>query len=191
MQLQTAPGAKQVIAQQASLCGMDHGLTDTANRQRVFHPHVKETFFSTDGSGGDHHAFDHAVRIAFHHAPVHEGTRVSFIRITDHVLRRAGFRQGEFPFAAGRKAAAATAPQSRLGDLLADLVRTHLAISSLSCCVAAGVNVLTQITGIEAATLLEHATILLSIKRNLTWPATQLLRGRVPIEQSLDRCSPT
>ena len=40
----------------------------------------------TDGIGGNQHAFEHAVRIAFEHAAIHERAGIAFVGIADDIF---------------------------------------------------------------------------------------------------------
>src|SRR5664280_986899 len=63
---------KNSASQQAQLLGLLDGALQLVDRQRIFGAHVDETLGSADGIGGDGHAFQHAVRVAFQDAAVHE-----------------------------------------------------------------------------------------------------------------------
>ena len=89
-----------------------------AHRQRIFGADINQRLIGADGAGGDHQALEHAVRIAFHHAAVHERAGVAFVGVADHVFLRAFLPARRLPFAAGREAAAAAPTQAGLGDFL-------------------------------------------------------------------------
>ena len=69
--------------------------------KRVFRPDIDVALVGTDRISGDCHRLDHAVRVAFEHAPVHEGARVAFVGVADHDTSSSpcGF-VGELPFQA-------------------------------------------------------------------------------------------
>ena len=94
--------------------------------QRVLGADVDVALLRADGVGGDGHAFDHAVRVAFEHGAVHERARVAFVGVAEDVLHVAGGLARELPLEAGREARAAAAAQARLLDLVDDLLGRHL-----------------------------------------------------------------
>ena len=71
-----------------------------------------------DGVGRNRHAFDHAVRIAFQDAAIHERAGVAFVAVADDVLHVAGGLGHRAPLQSGRITAAAAPAQAALGDLL-------------------------------------------------------------------------
>ena len=83
-------GAEEIVAQQAQQLGVANRAADPPHGQRVLGPHVNVTFVGADRPGGDHHAFDHAMRIALHDAAIHEGPRIAFVAVADDVFLRAG-----------------------------------------------------------------------------------------------------
>ena len=76
----------------------------------IFIAQINKTFLRRDGTRGDQHAFEKAVRIALHVIAVLESAGLALIGID---REQAGLRLGqhEAPFSPGRKARAAEAAQ--------------------------------------------------------------------------------
>ena len=66
---------KNAAAQQAQLLRLLDGGLQARDRQRIFRADINKSLVRADGVGGDGHAFEHAVRIAFQNAAVHERAR--------------------------------------------------------------------------------------------------------------------
>ena len=78
-----------------------------------------------DGDAGDGHAFDEAVRVAFHQHAVGEGAAVALVGVAaDVFLVGLGVVHG-LPLDAGREAGAAAAAQAGGRDLRDDVERRH------------------------------------------------------------------
>ena len=80
---------KDAAAQQAQLLGLLDGGLQPADGQRIFGAHVDEALVRAHRVGRDGHAFQHAVRIAFQHAAVHERAGVALVGVADDVFLRA------------------------------------------------------------------------------------------------------
>ena len=65
--------------------------------QRVLGAHVDQRLVGADRARGDHQPLEHAVRIAFHHAAVHERARVALVGVADDVFLALGLRRGPLP----------------------------------------------------------------------------------------------
>ena len=119
-------GTEDILAQDAPLLGLGDGDLQPRHGQRVFRPHVNKAARGADRVGGNGHAFDHAMRIAFQHATVHEGPRIAFIGVADGELGLAGRLAGQFPLLPGAKSGPAAAAKARNPHRLDDLVGTIL-----------------------------------------------------------------
>ena len=93
-------------------------LVSRADGQRILGAHVDVALARAHGVGGDGHAFDHAVGIAFQDAAVHERAGVALVAVADHVLHVAAGLGYHAPLQAGGITAAAATTQAALGDLL-------------------------------------------------------------------------
>ena len=110
--------------------GLGQGRLQPLDGQRVLGPDVDVGLGRADGVGGEHHAFDQPVRVAFDHGPVHERAGVALVGVADQVLLVALGLAGELPLLAGGKAAAAPAAQAAGFDHVADLLRRVLLAAS-------------------------------------------------------------
>ena len=79
-------GAEDIRSQQAVFPGIGDRLFQAAYRERIFGADVDVTFGGAAGDAGDHHAFQHPVGVAFHHASVHESAGVAFVAIADDIF---------------------------------------------------------------------------------------------------------
>ena len=88
---------------------------------------VNETLVRADGVGGNGHAFEHAVRIAFQNAAVHERAGIAFVGVADDIFLRALRFGDRAPFEAGGKTRAAASAQAALDHGLHHFLRRHFA----------------------------------------------------------------
>ena len=68
LEVEVEAGAQDVLAQQAVLARLLDGVLEPLDGQRVLGAHVDVALVRADGVGGDGHALDDAVRVAFQHA---------------------------------------------------------------------------------------------------------------------------
>ena len=59
----------------------------------------------------DHHAFEHTMRVAFHHASIHKRAGVALVAVADDVFHGLLLRTHLRPLASGGKSAAAATAQ--------------------------------------------------------------------------------
>ena len=100
--------------------------------QRVFGADVDVAHRGADRVRGDGHALDHAVRVAFQHAAVHEGAGIAFVGVADDEFRRRlADCAGQLPFPPGGETGAAAAAEAgnphRLDDRVGLVSPTALA----------------------------------------------------------------
>ena len=107
------------------LAGLNDGDAEPLDRQRILGAHVGEALRAADGEAGDGHGLDHAVRIAFEKAAIHECARIALVAVAEHVLHVALGLAAEIPLEAGGEAGAAAPAQTRVLDLLDHLLRRH------------------------------------------------------------------
>ena len=113
------------------------------------------------GIGRDGHAFNHAMRIAFQNAAIHERAGVAFVAVADHVFQVAAGLGHRAPLQAGGIAAAAAPAQSAFGDLLDHAVGRHLGERRQQRLVAVARDVVVDLFRIDVAGVLEHHVHLL------------------------------
>ena len=65
--------------EQAHAFRLPDGSSQALDRQRIFGAHIDVAFGCAHRIGGDHHAFEHAVRIAFEDAAIHERAGIAFV----------------------------------------------------------------------------------------------------------------
>ena len=124
--LKIKPGSQNIPAEQTVLPGNVYCPFDSGHRQRVFRADIYVAFRRPHGVSADHHAFQNRMRVAFHDAAVHICSRVPFISVADYVFDIAGRFPGGLPFPAGSKSAAASPPESGIGDFLDNFFRVAL-----------------------------------------------------------------
>ena len=119
--MEAAP--QDVLSQQARLPRLVDGAGQAMHRQRVFRAHVDDALRGPHHVRPDSHALQHAVRIAFKHAAIHERSGVAFVGVADDVLLIAHSLAQELPFQARQKAGAAASAQLGRFDLLVHQLR--------------------------------------------------------------------
>ncbi len=92
----------------------------------IFVTNVDVGVVRLDHPGGDQHAFEEAVRIAFEVIAVLEGAGLAFVGIDREQARR-GLGAHQRPLATGREAGAAEAAQAAVADDLDEVLRRALA----------------------------------------------------------------
>ncbi|MPN50479.1 hypothetical protein SDC9_198106 [bioreactor metagenome] len=112
MEPEVEVAAEQAVAEHAGFFGVAHRGQHAVDGERVFGANVDIAFIGPDGAGGDHHAFDDGVRVAFHDRAVHERARVALVAVADDELLGVLRSEGELPFEAGRETAAAAPAQA-------------------------------------------------------------------------------
>ena len=115
-------GAEDVLAQDAPLLCLGNGDLQPRNGQRIFRPHVNIASQRADRMGGDGHAFQNAVRVAFQDAAVHEGAGIALVGIAHGKLGIAGRLAGQLPFPPSGKTGASAAAEARNTHRLDDFL---------------------------------------------------------------------
>ena len=73
------------------------------------------------------HAFNHTMRVAFHHTTIHERARIAFVAVANDVFPLSGRLGGVFPLQSRQETRAATSAQTAGGDRLDELRGRHAA----------------------------------------------------------------
>ena len=68
---------------------LPNGSSQPLDRQRILGAHIDVALGRADRVGRDQHAFEHAMRIAFEHAAIHERAGIAFVGVADDVFLRA------------------------------------------------------------------------------------------------------
>ena len=101
------------------------------------------------------------MRIAFHHAAIHERAGIALVAIADHVLHVARRLGNRAPLQAGGISAAAAPAQAALGDPVDHAIRRHFGQRRQQRLVAVARNVVVDLFGIDVARILQHHANLL------------------------------
>ena len=128
-----------------------------------------------DGIRGQHHAFDHAMRIGFQHGAIHERAGIAFVAVADDEFLAAGHLGHGRPLESRRVTATTASPQAADVHLAQHFGRRHLGQRGDQRPIAVGRNVLLDLLGIDDARILQHDLLLAGEERHV---------GRAP--QSLD-----
>ncbi len=83
------------------------------------------------GVAGDHHAFDHRVRVVAQEVAILAGARLALVRIAHDVFRARELARHERPLEPGRKAGAATATQAGFLQVVDERRRVDLVAEQL------------------------------------------------------------
>ena len=169
--------AKDVRSEKAHLLGASDGRFQAVHCQRILRAHVDIALVAADGETRDHHALEHAVGVALHHAAVHERTGVALVAVADDVFFRALLFARAIPLASGGESAAAAAAQAGIENIAADLLVRHLEQRLFKRAVAALGDILLDVLGVRRAAVFQHHTVLLFIERDIL-----LLRVRRAVE---------
>ncbi len=117
----------------------------------IFRPHVHDGLRGAHRVGRDRHALDDPVGERFHEHAVHEGPRVAFVAVANHVLGEADRLPHDVPLHARGKTGAAPPPQSAPADFLDHLCRRYLLQATRQPGEAAAGQVFIEVQGVAAA----------------------------------------
>jgi hypothetical protein len=122
-QVEGEAAAEHGLAQQAVGAGLLNGMVQARHRQRVLSAAIYVSLVSADSIGGDEHALDNGVRIAFEHLPIHKRAGVALVGVADNVLKIAGVVAAELPLLGGGKAGPTPPTQTRGAHRVDHLLR--------------------------------------------------------------------
>ena len=180
--------AEQVIAEQSDRRRGIHGAADALHRQGIFRPDVHIAFIRADRFGGDEHAFNHAVRVAFHDGTVHKRAGIAFIAVADDVFFAVFRSQRDLPLSAGGKAAAAASAQSGVQYFLTDVLTGHGGNRSARRVVAAAMNVFRDAVRFNH-TIFQHHPALPVVKSYFLIALAAHPGDRIKIQQAFNQFS--
>ncbi len=86
LEVEVKARTQDVFSQEAALAALGDGQREPLDCQRVLRPAVDVALVRAYCPGANDHSFDDRVRIAFQHAPVHEGSGVALVRVAQEVL---------------------------------------------------------------------------------------------------------
>ncbi len=164
--LEAEIAAQNVFAQQTCRAGLGQGGFQTVDRQRIFRADVDIPLAGADGVSGQTHAFDDAVRIAFHDRAIHERARVAFIGVADNKFLRAGIAFREGPFLPGGETCAAAAAQAGSFHRVDDILGRHLGQGFADGLVTAIGDIFFDFFRIDQTAIAQRNPFLEPIKRN-------------------------
>ena len=169
--------AKDVRSEKAHLLGASDGRFQAVHCQRILRAHIDIALVAADGETRDHHALEHTVWIALHHAAVHERAGIALVGVADEMLLLPFRLPGGVPLKPGGEARSAAAAQAGIENIAADLLVRHLEQCLFKRAVAALGDILLDVLGVRRAAVFQHHTVLLFIKRDIL-----LLRVRRAVE---------
>ena len=154
-----------MLAQQTILSCLLDGGVQTLYRNGVLCADIDITLIGTDGIACDGHGLQYHVGIALQNRTVHEGARVTLIRVTTDVFLHLSAVAGcELPFQAGGEACASTAAEAAVQNGLNDFIRSHLCQHLTQCLIAVTAYVLINILRVNDTTVAQRDTRLHFIK---------------------------
>ncbi len=124
--VELASAAENVFTQKAARIGISQRLAHDVHQVAVFAANVNVACLRTHRQAGNHHAFDHRMRIMFEDQAVFAGAGLALIAVDQHILRLVRFFGYERPLHASGEAGTAAPAQVRGFDLVDDVVRLHL-----------------------------------------------------------------
>ena len=111
------------------------------------------------------------MRIAFHHAAIHERARIAFVAVADDVFLFAGRLGGVFPLQSGQETCAAASAQTAGGDQFDDLRGRHAAEHLADGAITAGGAVRIERFRVNRAAIFQRDLLLFGQKAAHTFGA--------------------
>ena len=158
-------GAEDVVAQKALFLRLADRIAQPLDRKRIFRTHIDNHLGSPNRIGGDQHAFNQVVRVAFDHCAIHKGTGVALIRIANEVFRLGLLFARRIPFKPGGKARAAAPLQAGNLDGFNHILRRHGGERFANGAVAAVREIILDFLRVDHATMPQRDARLLVEKR--------------------------
>ena len=158
--------AQNIFAKQAVCFRLFDGGLQAGHRQRIFCAHIDIALVGTHCDTGNHHAFQHTVRITFHDAAIHKGAGIALVAITYDVFFIAVLSSYLRPFTARRVTAAAAAAQICLFHLFYDLFAAHIKQRFFKRTVPTQCQIFFQGIGVDVSAMLQYISSLFFIERN-------------------------
>ena len=119
-------------------------------------------------------------------APVHIGSRVTFVSIDNDILYISGSVPGTFPLDAGREATTTPAPEIGFFDLLQDLFSRHPDKRLGQGAITTNCQVVFDTLGINAAIGAENQPFLVFVERNFIFMNNLFTAVRITVKQALN-----
>ena len=183
LDIEVEAAAEDVLAEEAVFAGLLDGDLEAVDGEGIFGTDVDETLGGADGVAADGHSFDDAVGVTLEDGAVHEGAGVTLVGVADDVFLVGLVFGAEAPFDAGGEACAATAAEAGLGDLVDNLLGSHLGQALGEGFVAAAGDAFLDVLGIDKAAVAEGDTDLFAIEVHVLRVADVLFVFGVGVEQ--------
>ncbi len=161
-------GSQDILPQETQFFHLLDGDLQMLHSDRVFLSHVNVAIFCPHGIGTDDHALENSVGIPFQNRPIHKGTWVPLIRVTDNILGLSFCLAGKLPFHTRGKAGTTPSPQFGPGHFLDDLLWRHPGKRPHDSLITAGSNIMLDLSGIDSTAAGQHSPYLFLVKGNLT-----------------------
>ena len=178
-------GAQDVVSQQPVFFRLFDGNAETLDGKGVFRPDVNQPPVCPDAVSANRHGFDDRVGVAFHDGTVHEGARVSFVRVADYVFLVILVAAGELPFQPRGETAAAPASEPGAFDFVDDFLRGHFREAFAQGGVAVASDVFLDVFRIDEAAVAQGDAQLLFVKFHVLGVADGGFLFRVFIKKAL------
>ena len=123
--IEVIAAAENILAQEPACVGVGNRLLHDLQQIAVLATDVDVTGVRSDGDGGDHHAFDHSMRIVFEDQAVFAGAGFAFIPVAQDIFWFGRLPGHERPLHPGAETRAATPAQAGVFHLIDHSVRAH------------------------------------------------------------------
>ena len=152
---------KDVLSEKAHGSRLLQGGFEPFDRQGVLGTAIDKPFVGADGVGGYGHTFDHRVGVSFENGPIHEGSRIALVGVTDDILLFPFAGLTELPLQARRETSSTTASLAGFEHFLDHRFRRHLGDNLSQGLVAPVGDVLIDALGVDLPAESENNLLLL------------------------------
>ncbi len=123
--VEVVSAAENVLAEKAARVSVGDRLLHDLEQIAILAANVDVSGMRADGDAGDHHAFDHRVRIVLENQPVFAGARFALVAVAQHVLWLGRLLGHERPLHPGIESRAAAPAQAGVLDFVDHRLRPH------------------------------------------------------------------
>ena len=167
MKIKVKAGSENVLSEQPLVVSLINRRLEAFHRERILCTDIDVSVVGVCCDCSDQHTLDDTVRFPLHHGAVHKCTRIALVTIADDIFFFLLLIKNLLPFASGRKSAATASAQTGLGDLIDDLLGTHIKQCLCNGAVTAKSNIFGNALGVDASAVFKGDTRLLFIKWNI------------------------